>query len=76
MSDTFTTPTGTPDPDAALLDRLRADEAELDRREEIQLRLDAKRSRADYVVTNDGDLSRVEAQVRTILDTIMDSHRA
>jgi dephospho-CoA kinase len=61
------------------LQRLRAsrgwDEAELARREESQLPLDAKRSRADYVVRNDGDLSDLSAQVHTILGTIVETRR-
>ncbi|MBT8487136.1 MAG: dephospho-CoA kinase [Phycisphaerales bacterium] len=47
------------------------DEAEVRRREDSQLALDVKRSGADYVVWNDGDLSELEAQVRTILNKIL-----
>jgi dephospho-CoA kinase len=51
------------------------DEAELARREESQLPLDEKRSRADYVVRNDGDLRELSAQVHTILGTIVETRR-
>ena len=43
---------------------------ELDRREASQLPLDVKRSRADYVVVNDGDLDDLTDQVRRILDEL------
>ena len=60
-------------------DRLRAtrgwDEAETGRREDSQLPLDVKRSRADYVLRNDGDLSALETQVRTVLNSIIETRR-
>ncbi|MHC4946791.1 MAG: dephospho-CoA kinase [Planctomycetota bacterium] len=49
------------------------DAAELRRREESQLPLDEKRSKADYVVTNDGDQGDLESQVRETLRTIVES---
>jgi dephospho-CoA kinase len=52
------------------------DETELRRREESQLPLDVKRTRADYVIQNDGDLNDLAGQVRTILSTITSSSRA
>jgi dephospho-CoA kinase len=62
------------------LARLRAargwDEADLARREDSQLPLDVKRSGADYVIQNDGDLSGLAAQVRPILSQIVASHRS
>ncbi|MDY7107947.1 MAG: dephospho-CoA kinase [Planctomycetota bacterium] len=62
------------------LTRLRAargwEEADLKRREDSQLPLDVKRSRADYVIQNDGDLSDLVAQVRPILSQIVASHRS
>ncbi len=48
---------------------------ELNQREESQLPLDAKRTRADYVVDNDGDLSSLTGQVRRTLHEIVQSHR-
>ena len=48
-------------------------EAELRRREESQLPLDVKRSGADHVIRNDGDLSRLEARIRTTLRSIVTS---
>jgi dephospho-CoA kinase len=51
------------------------DEEELKRREESQLPLDAKRSRADYVIRNVGDLAGMEAQVRTVLSEIVERHQ-
>jgi dephospho-CoA kinase len=52
------------------------DEAELRAREDSQLPLDEKRKRADYVLRNEGDLSELAAQVRSILHTILDSRPA
>jgi dephospho-CoA kinase len=49
------------------------DEAELTRREESQMLLDEKRSRADYVVENNGDQEALKAQVRRILNEITGS---
>lgn len=50
-------------------------EAELAKREQSQLPLDEKRSRADYIVMNNGDLSELRSQIRQILSTIVDSCR-
>jgi dephospho-CoA kinase len=59
------------------LERLRAtrgwDEDELVRREESQLPLDVKQSRADYVLRNDGDLNALVGQTRSILSEITES---
>ena len=53
---------------AARLRRVREsrnwDEAELDRREAVQLPLQSKRSRADYCVSNDGALPQLERRLR------------
>ena len=46
------------------------DEAELRRREESQMSLDAKRERADYVIWNDGDEAKLEHLVREVLSAI------
>jgi dephospho-CoA kinase len=46
------------------------DEAELARREESQMPLDVKRSRADYVIDNAGDHGTLAAEVRRILNEI------
>jgi len=51
------------------------DEAELHRREDSQLPLDVKRNRADHVVCNDGELSDLEARLRTVLSTIVETRR-
>ena len=48
---------------------------ELNQREESQLPLDAKRTRADYVVDNDGDLPSLTGHVRRTLHEIVRSHR-
>lgn len=48
------------------------DEAELGKREQSQLPLDEKRRRADYVVHNNGDWSELQAQVRRILNHIVE----
>ena len=61
------------------LQRVAADrhwnDAELDIREQSQLALDEKRSRADYIVTNDGDWSELKAQVRGVLQQIVATSR-
>jgi dephospho-CoA kinase len=49
------------------------DEAEFTRREESQLPLDVKRSAADHVIENDGDLDGLTDQVREILRQIVSS---
>lgn len=48
---------------------------ELNQREESQLPLDAKRTRADYVIDNDGDLTSLTEQIRRTLHEIVQSHR-
>jgi dephospho-CoA kinase len=67
-------------PDAVRLKRLEQhrgwDESELRAREESQLPLDEKRKRADHVIRNEGDLSELSAQVRSILHTILNSRPA
>lgn len=69
--------------DAALDERLRRvsrqrgwDEEELARREEYQMPLDEKRSRADYVIANDGDRQHLADQVRRFLNEILAAHRS
>jgi dephospho-CoA kinase len=66
-------------PRAARLARVSATrgwtQAELDRREVSQLPLDVKRSRADHVVVNDGDLDALTDQVRRILDQLIAKQR-
>jgi len=61
------------------LNRLRSgrgwQEEDLRRREDSQLPLDVKRSRADYVIQNDGDLSDLVVQVRSTLSEIVASRR-
>ncbi len=52
------------------------DEEELSRREDSQLPLDVKRSRADYVIQNDGDLSDLAVQVRRVVSEIVESRRS
>ena len=52
------------------------DEAELRRREESQMPLDEKRSRADHVLQNTGDLDALRTEVERILSDIIESHRA
>jgi dephospho-CoA kinase len=47
------------------------DEQEFARREESQMPLDEKRSRADYVIANDGDHGTLASQVRRILNEIL-----
>jgi dephospho-CoA kinase len=51
------------------------DDAELSRREESQLPLDEKRSRADYVLQNDGEMSDLVDQVHPVLSRIVESCR-
>jgi dephospho-CoA kinase len=46
-------------------------EGELPKREDSQMPLDEKRSRADYVVTNDGDLSELRRQVQDVLKQVL-----
>ena len=48
---------------------------ELNQREKSQLPLDAKRTRADYVIDNDGDLTSFTEQIRRTLHEIVQSHR-
>lgn len=48
---------------------------ELNQREDSQLPLDAKRTRADYVIDNDGDLTSLTEQIRRTLHEIVQSHR-
>ncbi len=43
---------------------------EINRREAVQLPLDTKRDRADYVVINEGELGRVHNQVKQILEDV------
>ena len=50
-------------------------ETELARREDSQMSLDAKRSRADYVVHNNGARDELLERVRRILNEIIESHR-
>jgi dephospho-CoA kinase len=45
-------------------------EEELDRREGVQLPLDTKRKKADYVIINEGELDEVCHQVEQILEDI------
>ena len=52
------------------------DDAELARREDSQLPLDEKRSRADHSLWNDGDLDDLSVRVRTILQNIVESGRS
>lgn len=47
------------------------DEAELARREKVQLPLDAKRDRSDYEIVNDAEPERLRAEARRILDQIL-----
>jgi dephospho-CoA kinase len=47
------------------------DERDLLRRESAQIPLDAKRQRADYVVSNTGDLQALTDEARRVLDTIL-----
>jgi dephospho-CoA kinase len=52
------------------------DEQEFARREESQMPLDEKRSRADYVVANDGDRHHLADQVRRFLNEILEARRS
>jgi len=47
------------------------DELELDKREDSQLPLDEKRTRSDYVVSNNGDLRALSEQVHRTLNEIV-----
>jgi dephospho-CoA kinase len=49
------------------------DEAELKRREDCQLPLDVKRGRADYVISNNRDLTALHQQVSRVLSEIIAS---
>ncbi len=51
-------------------------EDELDRREQWQKPLSWKRSRADYVIANNGARAHLETQARTILDDIVSRARS
>lgn len=63
---------------AERLERLRCnrqwDESELTRREDCQLALDVKRAKADYVVSNDSDLTALHEQVSRVLRKIITSY--
>lgn len=48
---------------------------QLAQRQDSQWPLDLKRSRADYVLQNDGDFSDLEAQVRRVLSSIVNKRR-
>lgn len=52
------------------------DEAEMAKREDSQLPLDEKRSRSDYVLSNDGDLETLREQVRRTLNDILGPRRS
>jgi len=62
------------------LERVRAqrgwDADELARREESQMPLDEKRSRADHVIANDGDRQHLSEQVRRFLNEILGARRS
>jgi len=47
------------------------DAKELDRREVTQLSLDMKRKKADYTVTNAGDVTMVRSQIESVLADIL-----
>jgi dephospho-CoA kinase len=49
------------------------DDTELKKREESQMPLDVKRSRADHLITNDADLEHLESQVRDVFRHITGS---
>jgi dephospho-CoA kinase len=51
------------------------DELELDKREDSQLPLDEKRTRSDYVVSNNGDLRALSEQVHRTLNEIVQNRR-
>lgn len=51
------------------------DEAELERREKVQIPLDAKRRRSDYEVVNNADPEQLRLRVRRILDQILEEQR-
>lgn len=50
------------------------DEAELDRRERSQSPLEEKRSRSDYVVTNNADEGELRRQVDDVLSRVLAAH--
>lgn len=47
------------------------DASELERREKVQLPLDAKRDRSDYCIVNDAGADRLRVEARRILDQIL-----
>ena len=51
------------------------DEEQLRNREATQLGLDTKRTSADHIIINDGDLAHIEQQVRSVLSLIRNSIR-
>jgi dephospho-CoA kinase len=51
------------------------DEQELGKREDSQLPLDEKRTRSDYVVSNNGDLRALSEQVHRTLNEIVQNRR-
>ena len=63
-------------PRAVRVERVREtrgwDEGELERREKVQIPLDAKRHRSDYEVVNNADPEQLRLRVRRILDQILD----
>lgn len=65
-------------PRGVRLERVRVsrgwDEAELERREKVQLPLDEKRKRSDHEIVNDAGADRLTAEARRILDQIL-AHR-
>lgn len=65
-------------PREARLARVRSrgwDDAELDRREAAQLPLQEKRARSHFVVTNDGDEAKLNAEVRDLLEKVRSRFR-
>lgn len=52
------------------------DEQELSKREDLQRPLDEKQARADYVISNTGDLDALTEQVRRTLSEIVQPHRS
>ncbi|MDP6693172.1 MAG: dephospho-CoA kinase [Phycisphaerales bacterium] len=52
------------------------DEEQLRLREDVQIGLDKKRSSADYIVINDGDIAYIEQQTRSVLSLIRNSIRS
>jgi len=51
------------------------DEEQLRNREAAQLGLDTKRSSADHIIINDGDLAHIEQQARSVLSLIRNTIR-